>query len=136
MEKSKSTLHRKIHSYKKEKSKNRIFLLLGGAAVGVINGLLGAGGGMIAVPVLSKLGSSRKEAHAGAVMMIFFLSLFSAAFYLFDGRLKLEAAYPYIPGGIIGAIIGAVLLSRLPDKVIRKTFAIFMLYTGIRLFMR
>ena len=125
----------KIQSLKKEKSTNRALLLLGGAAVGVINGLLGAGGGMIAVPVLSKLGSSRKEAHAGAVMMIFFLSLFSAAFYLFDGRLKIESALPYLPGGVVGAIVGALLLNKLPDKIIRKTFAVFMVYTGVRLFL-
>ena len=35
-----------------------------GLAIGIINGLLGAGGGMIAVPLLQKLGLDRKQAHA------------------------------------------------------------------------
>lgn len=120
----------------KKKTVNNLFLWIGGAAVGLINGLLGSGGGMIAVPVLKKVGLTQKESHASAVMLIFFLSLFTAAAYLFDGRLSLSAALPYIPGGIVGAVAGAILLKKIPDRLLRKIFGVFMVYTGVRLFMK
>lgn len=119
-----------------DKTKNRLWLYLGGGAVGLINGLLGSGGGMIAVPMLRKIGLSQKESHATAVMLIFFLSLFSAAVYLLGGRLALSSALPYLPGGVIGAAAGALLLKKIPDGALRRVFGIFMVYTGIRLFFK
>lgn len=118
------------------KTRNRLWLYIGGGVVGVINGLLGSGGGMIAVPMLRKIGLSQKESHATAVMLIFFLSLFSAGLYLFGGRLKLSSALPYLPGGVIGAAAGALLLKKIPDCALRRIFGIFMVYTGVRLFFK
>lgn len=112
---------------------SKYFLPLCGAAVGLINGLLGAGGGMIAVPMLKRSGLSQKNAHATAVMMIFWLSLFSAGVYLWQGRITLSAALPYLPGGVVGAIVGALLLKKIPDAWLRRIFGAFMVYTGVRL---
>ena len=44
-----------------DKTKGRLWLYLGGGAVGLINGLLGSGGGMIAVPMLRKIGLPRRS---------------------------------------------------------------------------
>ena len=41
---------------------------LGGFGAGVINGLLGAGGGMVVVPLLSALGARGKKSHATALI--------------------------------------------------------------------
>ena len=56
-----------------------------GLAIGIINGLLGAGGGMIAVPLLQKLGLDRKQAHANAVAVILPITVLSAVLYLVNG---------------------------------------------------
>ena len=61
--------------------KHLLFTAAGGLAVGLINGLLGAGGGMLAVPILAKAGLSQREAHAGSLAVILPLSLFRAAFW-------------------------------------------------------
>ena len=69
-------------------------------------------------------------------MLIFFLSLFSAAVYLFDGRLALKSTLPYLPGGVVGAAAGALLLKKIPDGALRRIFGVFMVYTGVRLFFK
>lgn len=115
--------------FKKENLK--VYLL--GLLIGAVNGMLGAGGGMIAVPALKKLGFSQAEAQANAIAVILPISILSAALYLMNGSVTLRDAWLYIPGGIIGALIGTFLLSKIPQKWLRKIFAAFMIWAGIRL---
>ena len=65
--------------------KNKIITLTFGFLIGIINGLLGAGGGMIAVPALKKLGMEQKDAHRNAVAVILPLSVLSAVLYILRG---------------------------------------------------
>lgn len=116
--------------------KHLLFTAAGGLAVGLINGLLGAGGGMLAVPILAKAGLSQREAHAGSLAVILPLSLFSAGLYLSAGRVAVSDAAVYLPGGLLGAAVGALLLRRIPDKWLRRVFALFMIWAGVRLFLR
>ncbi len=108
----------------------------GGLLTGFVNGLLGAGGGMLAVPILEKSDLEKKKAHASAVAVIMPLSLFSAVLYLINGSVTVSDAVKYIPWGLLGAAVGTFLLKKLPDKWIRRLFAVFMIWAGIRLFMR
>lgn len=116
--------------------KKRILQAVGGFAVGIINGFLGAGGGMLAVPLLKKQGLEQKQAHASAIAVIFPLSCISAILYLVTDRVDLMQAVPYLPAGVAGALFGIWLMPRLPDKVLRKVFAVFMLWAGIRMIFR
>ena len=50
--------------------KNKVINIGFGFFIGIINGLLGAGGGMLAVPALKKLGLSQKDAHRNALAVI------------------------------------------------------------------
>ncbi len=119
-------------------TKRKMMLLTfgGGMLTGFVNGLLGAGGGMLAVPVLEKCGIEKKKAHASAVAVIMPLSLLSAVLYLINGSVTLSSAVKYIPWGLLGAAVGTFLLKRLPDKWLRRIFALFMIWAGIRIFMR
>jgi len=108
----------------------------GGLAVGIVNGLLGAGGGMLAVPLLKRSGLTTKESHSNAVGVILPLSIFSAILYLSSGRVDIMDAVPYIPGGLIGAFIGTKLLKKIPAKILKKLFSAFMIWAGIRLLMK
>lgn len=111
-------------------------LVISGFFVGVINALFGAGGGMIAVPVLISKGLNQKQAQATAVSVILPLTLISAIVYYFSGNLNLSAAIPYIPLGFLGAILGSFALKKVPDKYLRKAFAIFMIWAGVRLILK
>ncbi len=111
--------------------KTKIFL--GAAAVGFINGLFGAGGGMLAIPLLKSAKLPEKEAHRSALALIFPLTLFSIILYYFDGRMNLTDGFQYFLPGIFGAIIGAFLLNRLPDKFLRSSFSLLLIISGIRM---
>ncbi len=53
-----------------------------GALVGIINILLGAGGGILAVPILKKNGLTQKQAQANAVAVILPLTIISFIIYI------------------------------------------------------
>ncbi|MCL2300087.1 MAG: TSUP family transporter [Firmicutes bacterium] len=115
------------------KKKQTILSIAGGALVGVLNGMLGAGGGMLVVPMLKKLGLEQTRAHATAVAVIFPLSVLSAAAYLLLGHYELAQAAAYLLPGAAGALAGGLLLPKIPAKWLRKLFACFMVWAGIRL---
>jgi uncharacterized membrane protein YfcA len=106
----------------------------GGVDIGLINGLLGAGGGMLAVPLLRR-SVGVKEAHATSIAIIAVLSAVSAALYLMRGQVSISDALPYMPAGAVGAVIGATLLGRIPDRWLRRIFAAFMIWAGVRMWM-
>ena len=85
---------------------------LGGIGVGVLNGLLGAGGGMLTVPLLELLGIRGRRGHATSLAVILPLSLVSAMLYWRRGWFTPLLALPYLPAGLAGAAAGGLLLAR------------------------
>ncbi len=116
--------------------KSKLYAVVGGALAGFCNGLLGAGGGMLIVPSLIRCGLERRQAHRSSVAVILPLSAFSAALYLFSDSVEIGDAVPFLPWGLIGAALGTFALKKLSDKWIRRCFALFMIWAGVRLFMR
>ncbi len=114
----------------------KLFSRIGGVVVGFINGLLGAGGGMLAVPLLSASGLPTQKAHATSIAVILPLSAFSAALYLADGRVNFWDAAVYLPWGLGGALLGSWLLPRIPSGILRRVFGIFILWAAVRLLLR
>ena len=108
----------------------------GGFLIGVINGIFGAGGGIIAVEVLKKSGLSQKAAHSNAVAVCLPISVLSAVLYILNDRVKFGDAAPYIIWGLIGAVIGTVILKKISPNVLKKIFAVFIISAGARLLLR
>ena len=107
-------------------------LAAAGLSIGLLNGLLGTGGGMIAIPVLGLLGCTGKRAHATSLSVILPLTVLSAGLYIYSGRVDLWQAAAYIPGGLAGAAIGGLLLNRVSPVILRKLFALLLIYAGVR----
>lgn len=104
-----------------------------GFAAGFLNGLFGSGGGMAAVPVLKKSGLSVKEAHAASVLMMAVLSVLSAYLYLSTGRLDLNEAAAFIPGGIVGGVLGSLLFSKIKAEALGKIFGGFVIFAAVKI---
>ena len=116
---------------KKQKNIKRIFC---GVALGAANSLFGGGGGMIAVPMLSKMGMEEKRAHATAILLILPVSLVSFCVYAFRGLCDFSVLIPTAIGVAFGGVIGAKLLGKLPVKIVNLIFAVLQALAGFFLF--
>lgn len=116
---------------KKVKTK---WIILFGALIGLINGFFGGGGGMVVVPVLSKLfGMEQKKAHATAIFVILPISIASSIIYITHNSINFATGWPVILGVIGGGGLGAVLLKKMDNMVIKLIFAILILFASVNL---
>ena len=104
-----------------------------GAVCGILNGLFGSGGGVAAVPLLTFMGLEPRKSHATSVAVIFFLSIMSVTAYAVKGNLDYKAALSYIPWGIIGAVLGALLLKKVPNSLLRRIFGAVVLISAVKI---
>ncbi|MCI8844011.1 MAG: sulfite exporter TauE/SafE family protein [Oscillospiraceae bacterium] len=110
---------------------------LSGAAAGLINGLLGAGGGMVLVPLLvGWCGLEDKKAFATAISIILPLSLTSIAVFAMREPLPFGEAWPYLLGGVIGGGLGGLLFKKMTANVLHKLLGAVILWGGVQLLMR
>ncbi len=107
-----------------------------GFFIGLINSLLGACGGILTVAALKKDGMEPKKAHANAVAVIVPITIISSIFYICSGYVSLDQSLSFIPGGVLGAISGGLLLPKIPQKALRKVFAVIVIWAGIRMIAR
>lgn len=106
--------------------------ILFGCITGFLNGLLGAGGGMVTVPILRKE-VEIKEAHATCIAIILPMSIASGISYIIKGAVKISDVFPYLPCGVLGAFVGIILLKKVKPVFIKKLFALVMLWAGFRM---
>ena len=104
-----------------------------GFTSGVLNGLFGSGGGIATVPLLERLGIEVKKSHATSVVIIFFLSIAAAIGYYLGGNLDFETAFSLIPSGLAGAAVGALLLKKIDNSILRRIFGVIMLISAVRM---
>lgn len=114
----------------------RCFDALTGISVGLCNGLFGSGGGMVAVPMLEKGGCEPKKAHATSIAMTLPLSVISGIVYFRGGGLDIETALKFVPMGLAGAAVGAVIMKKLSGSLLKRIFGLLMIIAGVRIFLK
>ncbi len=111
----------------------RLSPALAGLAAGIVNGFFGGGGGMVLVPLLvSKCKLDQRGAFATSVAIILPLCALSSVIYFFRGGLDLAAALPYLLGGLMGGLVGGRLFKNLNMDLLRRFFALLILYGGVK----
>lgn len=106
---------------------------LAGAAAGAINGLLGAGGGMLLVPLLGKTGELKEqEVFPSSVAVILPICIVSLTVSAINGPLPWRHALPYLLGSIPGGLTAGALGKKIPVKWLHRLLGIVVLYGGIR----
>lgn len=103
---------------------------------GVINSLLGVGGGILVITILSKLDLEPKKAHATSICVILPICIFSAFLYLYRQRVKISDVAEYVFGGVLGSIVGAFILSKLNPKILKRTFGGFVIWAALQLLLK
>ncbi len=113
--------------------KQKTKLAISGAAAGLVNGCFGGGGGMVMAPLLNRwCGLEQKRALATCVGVILPFCVLSAAIYMLRGGFDWHLALPYLIGGGIGGAVGGLLFQRVSALWLRRIFALFLLYGGVR----
>ena len=107
-----------------------------GLVCGLLNGMFGSGGGVAAVPMLEGSGLEAKKSHATSVALIFVLSIATTISYLMGDKLDFGLALQYVPYGVVGAVVGAVLLKRTPNSLLRRVFGVIILLAAVRILVK
>lgn len=98
-----------------------------GSVTGLLSGLFGIGGGILLVPMLvGVLHFSQRLAAGTSVAAILPAAIAGGISYGLQGNVDWLAALALAIGVIIGAQLGALLLSRAPTQFLRWAFMIFL----------
>jgi uncharacterized membrane protein YfcA len=111
-----------------------IYLFIGSAA-GMLAGLTGVGGGVFLVPLMvGLLAVEQHQAHGTSLAVIFPVALVGAITYALHGYIPGDVEWGVIVGlalgGIVGVVLGAKLMMRVPARQLRWLFGIFLVVVG------
>ena len=106
---------------------------IAGFGAGALNGLLGAGGGMVLIPLLSATTDVREDKLFGtsvtALLSICIVSLlFSARWDSFS----FISALPYLLGSGIGGVLAGIFGKKIPSLLLHRVLGILIIWGGIR----
>ncbi|MBE6693845.1 MAG: sulfite exporter TauE/SafE family protein [Ruminococcaceae bacterium] len=115
-----------------------------GISAGFINGLLGAGGGIVLVLLLPRLAKRRsigdcremenRDWYASALSVMLPATVISGAVYLLRGGMpELSSARWLVLPAAVGGAVGALLLGRIKGSWLRRLFAALVIFSGIRM---
>lgn len=105
-----------------------------GIAAGLVNGLFGAGGGMVLVPLLQRLRLAEgQKLFASALAVMLPMSAVSVAVYAVTGSLEFSTALPYCAGGLAGGLIGGAVYRRIPTRWLHRVLGLLILWGGVRI---
>lgn len=108
------------------------YILAGGIA-GAVNGLLGAGGGMVLVPLLTLLGKMNEDkVFPTSVSIICPICLVSLSVSPGLINLPWSEAWPYLIASIPGGLLAGALAKKIPVKWLHRALGILIIYGGVR----
>jgi hypothetical protein len=53
--------------------------------------------------------------------------------YALHGKLEFGKAFEFVPAGLVGAVVGATLLKRVRNTLLRRIFGVIILISAIRM---
>ena len=116
------------------KQNSNIRLILCGGAAGLVNGLLGTGGGMILIPLLCML-TDLPEERVFPTSVCIILPICVVALTVSGirgGGLPFTDALPYLIGSLCGGIIAGLTDNRIPVKWLHRLLGILIIWGGVR----
>lgn len=106
---------------------------LSGIGAGAVNGLFGAGGGMVLVPLLTWLTNlDDDEIFPASVSIILPICFISLSLTFKRGTVPWDVAVPYLIGSTAGGVLAGVLGKRIPTVWLHRFLGILILWGGVR----
>lgn len=124
-----------------EAKKRSMLFALAGILSGIVNGLLGTGGGILTVLFLSKIYAkdssySTKDIFAITLCSSVIMSMASLLFYLSSGCFSVSDSALYMLSAVPGGVLGAILLEKLSSKTMKLIFALLVVWAGISMMIK
>ena len=121
-----------------KRKKYPLWLWLAGLAAGIVNGLLGAGGGVVIVFSLAAYAKEKGEVSvrdnfATTVASVLPVSLVSAASYASSLNADISGSWRYLIPAVVGGISGAFITDRINTKTLKLVFAVLTIIAGINM---
>ncbi|MBQ8748445.1 MAG: TSUP family transporter [Oscillospiraceae bacterium] len=111
---------------------HNVFLYLGGASAGMVNGLFGAGGGMVLVPMLgTRSGLTEEEQFPASIAIIAPICVVSLLFSGLQG-ITLTQLLPYLIGGAVGGVAAGLWGKYIPTVWLHRALGLLIIWGGIR----
>jgi uncharacterized protein len=112
-----------------------IILVIIGLMAGVFGGLFGVGGAIIMIPALVYfLGVDQHTAQGTSLaVMLPPIGLFAAYNYYKEGQVNVWYAVIIAITFMIGGYFGSKLALQLPENLMKKVFAVFLILVGLKL---
>lgn len=105
-----------------------------GLVTGVASGYVGLGGGFIMVPLMMKLLQTPMKLTAGtSLIAVMILAIPGAVYQGFLGNIDWLTGVSIAAGSIPGAVFGARLSSRVPERQLRFLFSAFLFVAAVLL---
>ncbi|MGW1058764.1 sulfite exporter TauE/SafE family protein [Micromonospora rubida] len=107
-------------------------VVLDGVVVGLVTGLVGAGGGFLVVPALALLGGLPMPVAVGTSLVVIAMKSFAGlAGYLSSVSINWGLAAAVTAAAVVGSLLGGRLAGRIPEDVLRKAFGSFVVVMGV-----
>lgn len=117
-----------------------ILLALTGFCAGCVNGLLGAGGGIIVVLAVSRIMSdtlkSKNDAFTVALCVMLPISLVSCLIYSLRKSMSADGFGVFLLPALVGGAIGGALLGKIKASAVKKLFSALVVLSGILMIVR
>lgn len=108
-------------------------LIVAGACAGAVNGLFGAAGGMVLIPLLTSLTDlDENEIFPASISIILPICLVSLGWTAFNGGLNFTSALPYLFGSAAGGFLAGKWGQKIPTKWLHRGLGILILWGGVR----
>jgi uncharacterized protein len=106
-------------------------IVLEGLGVGVLTGLVGVGGGFLIVPALVLLGGLPMRQAVGTSLVVIAMKS-TAGFYGYLDQVEIPWTFVGMFTGvaIVGALAGSYMAERVPQRVLKQSFAGLLLLVG------
>ena len=112
-----------------------LLILIGvGLSTGFLSGLLGVGGGVVMVPLMTVLLGIEQHLAQGISMLVIIPTSLVGIWQLHKKKLvDYKSAALFAVGSIIGAIISSNIVPYIAGDDLKRMFGVFIIYSGVRM---
>lgn len=115
------------------KLKQHLGAVLSGTLAGAVNGLFGAGGGMVLVPLLDRFTELEEtEVFPASVSIILPICLVSLSITFQPATVPWDTALPYLWGSCAGGVAAGILGKKIPTLWLHRALGVLILWGGFR----